>query len=155
METKTDQSYGVIPLYNADDAWQVLLINQRSYHAADTFWTFPKGHPEGSESPETAALRELQEETGIKAVTLLPEPVTTTYTFKHEHTQIKKTVTYYIGICAHQKTTLTQPAEVAALRWVLIPDAISLITHANNQQALSEALAYLAERGFRAYDEVR
>lgn len=42
---------------------QVLLIRDRQ-----GYWCFPKGHLDPEESPEQAALREVEEETGIKGV---------------------------------------------------------------------------------------
>lgn len=42
---------------------QVLLIRDRQ-----GYWCFPKGHLDPGESPEQAALREVEEETGIKGV---------------------------------------------------------------------------------------
>ncbi len=44
---------------------EVLLLRDRM-----GFWVFPKGHPEPEESLEEAALREVLEETGIRATVL-------------------------------------------------------------------------------------
>ncbi len=46
---------------------EVLLLRDRM-----GFWVFPKGHPEGGEGLEEAAVREVYEETGIRAEVLLP-----------------------------------------------------------------------------------
>ncbi|MDO8487678.1 MAG: NUDIX domain-containing protein [Candidatus Curtissbacteria bacterium] len=43
--------------------WEV-LVTQHSKHKG---WDFPKGHIEAGESQEEAALREVEEETGVKA----------------------------------------------------------------------------------------
>jgi diadenosine hexaphosphate hydrolase (ATP-forming) len=53
------------------DGEQVLLIRDRQ-----GYWVFPKGHVEKSESLEETALREVQEETGIKAYVVKALPST-------------------------------------------------------------------------------
>ncbi len=54
-----------------DPAGRVLLIRDRN-----GFWVFPKGHLDPGETPEQAAIREVWEETGIKAQILAPLGVT-------------------------------------------------------------------------------
>ncbi len=46
---------------------KLLLIRQFRYGSSRLSWEFPGGMVDGVESPETAALRELEEETGWKA----------------------------------------------------------------------------------------
>ena len=46
---------------------EVLLLRDRM-----GFWVSPKGHPEPGESLEEAAVREVWEETGVRAEVLLP-----------------------------------------------------------------------------------
>ena len=45
-----------------DEAGRVLLIRDRN-----GFWVFPKGHIDPGETPEEAAVREVLEETGVRA----------------------------------------------------------------------------------------
>ena len=52
---------------------RVLLIRQR-----DGSWVFPKGHVDPGEDPLTAALREVEEEAGVRAVCRDPERSWTT-----------------------------------------------------------------------------
>lgn len=147
METKTDISYGVIPIIkNSDGTWQVLLIHQISYRG-DDFWIFPKGHVEALESPKETALRELAEETGIKNVSLEPEiSFQIFYSFKHENIQIDKTVEYYLGYCADTKTIITQPQEIKELRWCDLKTAKDLLTHQNSKDILTQAEDFLRTR---------
>ena len=67
-----DQSFGVVPV--RDDAktgeQEFLLVQHQAGH-----WGFPKGHLEPGETPVQAAGRELAEETGLRRVKLVHEPV--------------------------------------------------------------------------------
>lgn len=143
METRDDISYGVIPLFKKGDSWHVLVIHQISYRG-DQFWIFPKGHPEEGESPKDAALRELKEETGISDVILKgTENFSMEYSFLHEGVKINKRVEYFIGICNSMQTNVTQPYEVAELRWCELSEAENLLTHQNTKDILKKVRAYL------------
>jgi 8-oxo-dGTP pyrophosphatase MutT (NUDIX family) len=49
-----------------------VLLREPSNHYDGYVWTFPKGRPNSGESPETAALREVLEETGLAATIVSP-----------------------------------------------------------------------------------
>ena len=53
-------SAGIVPVSNTQQGWMFLLLRSFNY------WDFPKGEVESHEDPFQAALRELNEETGIK-----------------------------------------------------------------------------------------
>jgi 8-oxo-dGTP pyrophosphatase MutT (NUDIX family) len=138
METKQDASFGVVPVYKTLEGIRVLLVHQISYRG-DRFWIFPKGHAETGELPEETALRELHEETGVTAVSLLLEQrVNIAYSFIHENVRIDKTVTYFVGMCESDDTEITQPQEVAELRWCTFEEASRLLTHQNSKDVLEK-----------------
>lgn len=72
------------------------LICQHSQHKG---WVFPKGligdHEKG-ESMEKAALREVEEEGGVKAKIINNKPIVTHYQYIWEGKLIKKTVYYFL-----------------------------------------------------------
>jgi 8-oxo-dGTP pyrophosphatase MutT (NUDIX family) len=75
------------------DLW---LICQHSQHKG---WVFPKGFVgdvDKNETNETAALREVEEEGGIKARIINPEPIISKYEYQIEETLYKKTVYYFL-----------------------------------------------------------
>ena len=144
MESKTDISYGIVPVFQTPaGTWQVLVIHQISYRG-DNFWIFPKGHAEENETAPETALRELQEETGIKNVTLEPAAAfSIAYSFIHEAVQINKTVEYFLGYCPDTTTLITQPQEVKELRWCDFDTARELLTHQNSKDVLTKVQAFL------------
>ena len=144
MESKSDTSYGIVPLYKNGTTWEVLLIHQISYRG-DDFWIFPKGHAEAGESAEVAALRELEEETGITSVTLEPAKVfPVTYSFIHEQVRINKTVEYRIGYCQSKDTIITQPHEVKEIRWCDFVTAEVILSHQNSKDVLKAVEEFLS-----------
>ncbi|MDO8570952.1 MAG: NUDIX domain-containing protein [Candidatus Daviesbacteria bacterium] len=61
-------SAGGIIFKEDKDGLQFLLARNQSMTRPEVdYWGFPKGHLEEGESSETAALREVKEETGVKA----------------------------------------------------------------------------------------
>ena len=138
METKQDISYGVVPLYKGTDEWQVLIVHQISYRG-DDFWIFPKGHAEKGETPVGAALRELQEETGVSEVVLMNEsPLCVSYSFTHEGVRIEKTVEYFVGVCTSLDTHISQPQEIKEIRWCSFAEAEALLSHQNSKEVLKK-----------------
>lgn len=144
MPKKQDISYGVVPLYKSNSGeYEVLIIHQRSW-TGEQFWIFPKGHPEGTESPKAAAARELQEETGVTEVTIETQPsFSMQYIFTHEGNIIKKTVTYFLGFVANKDTEITQPDEVIAVRWCSLTEAQDVLSHENSRSILKKIRAYV------------
>lgn len=72
------------------------LICQHSKHKG---WVFPKGlvgDDVENESMETAALREVEEEGGVKAKIISNKPIVTNYQYTWKGTLIKKTVYYFL-----------------------------------------------------------
>ena len=61
MQTKTARflSSGIIPIKKINGVWHFLILRCFRY------WDFPKGHVEPDEDPWVAAVREMQEETGL------------------------------------------------------------------------------------------
>jgi 8-oxo-dGTP pyrophosphatase MutT (NUDIX family) len=138
MKVIHDKSYGVVPLYVKDGLTKVLLVHQISYRG-DRFWIFPKGHAEVGESALAAALRELQEETGVTEITLDGEKVfSVAYSFVHDGERIEKEVDYYLGYCDTKETNITQPREVAELKWCSLEEAAQLLTHQNSKDVLQQ-----------------
>jgi 8-oxo-dGTP pyrophosphatase MutT (NUDIX family) len=134
-------SYGIIPLRYLNQQWEVLLIQHQAGH-----WSFPKGHPEVKEEPKQTAVRELEEETGLKIVRFFSsEPLSETYYFMHQGQRICKTVAYFLAEVEGE--VHLQLDEVAESRWVPIQEAEYFATFKEGQRLCQETYAYVKNQG--------
>lgn len=141
MQTIKDYSYGVVPVRKEGGEWKVFILHQISHR--DTYWTFPKGHPEEGETHEETALRELKEEAGLVPKKLdASRTFDQKYFFMHEKKQIEKFVSYYIGYITEEDFSL-QPEEVSQAQWCTFAQARSLLTHNLAKTLLDEVETYL------------
>lgn len=95
MKIKFQTSAGGI-VYKKEGKKLLWLIVQHSQHRG---WTFPKGlvgDKDRGENNQTAALREVEEEGGVKVRIVDPQPIVAPYAFRLDGFLIKKTVYYYL-----------------------------------------------------------
>src|SRR4030043_2436732 len=95
-----------------------ILVTQHSGHKG---WDFPKGHREIYESEEQTALREVEEEVGIKAE-IIEKVGQTQYFYYDSGEKVLKTVTFYL-MKYISKGKATTAFEVSAKVW-LPPDKV-------------------------------
>lgn len=146
MNTKTDASYGMIPLRKTEVGWQTLLINQFSRIGNNTYWVFPKGHAEGEKSPLEAATRELHEETGLTATSILAEPqFVIEYSFIFKETKIEKTVTFYLALIEGDPELTLDPEEVREADWFTLTDAEKRVDYNGTKRTVREVARFLEE----------
>jgi len=101
-------------------------------------WGLPKGAVSPGETSEQAALREVQEETGLDAevIGLLD---TIEYFFRAGDALIKKSVDFYL--MRYTGGTMTpQLSEVDDVEWVALPEAIRRASFDSERKLLSLAL---------------
>lgn len=108
-------------------------------------WGFPKGHLEDGELPDAAALREVQEETGLDGLELRGEIETIDWYFRFRGRLIHKICHFYL-METSSATTRPQRAEgITACRWMPIAEALETISYANARLVLQRAGEMLAE----------
>lgn len=144
METKTDFSYGVIPIRCVAGRWEVFLIHQYSRIGNNAYWILPKGHANAGETPEQTATRELQEETGLRAKKILTEPMFTLgYTFMFEGAHIQKTVQFFIGIIAADAVPVLDAVEVREAGWYALKDAADRLEYQGTKKMFTEVKMFI------------
>ena len=114
-----------------------IVNGQREYLLVEAskvrgLWVLPKGHIEPGESPEAAAVREVEEESGVRAVIVAPageseyvaagRPVRTIFFLMR-----------YLGEAAR--------TEQRAVAWRRYEDALALLQFDNLRQVLAQAHA--------------
>lgn len=104
-----------------------------------TRWGLPKGAVSEGETSEQAALREVNEETGLDASIVKPLD-TIEYFFRASGTLIRKRVDFYL--MNYVGGTLTpQLSEVDDVEWVLLTEAIQRASFDSEKKLLEMALA--------------
>lgn len=97
------------------DTLRAALIGRRDRRGR-LLWSLPKGHIEDGESPVEAALREVEEETGIVGRVLAPLGVID-YWFTAPDRRVHKTVHHYLMEAAGGDLS-DDDIEVEAVAWV-------------------------------------
>lgn len=82
-------------------------------------WDLPKGKLDKSESMEQCAIRETEEETGLKNIKLI-SPLTTTYHTYHEgsHFVLKESVWFKMKVSGNQMMIPQAEEDISKLEWV-------------------------------------
>ncbi|MSQ14336.1 MAG: NUDIX hydrolase [Dehalococcoidia bacterium] len=110
-------------------------------------WGLPKGTPNSGETLKETALREVEEETGIRP-RIEGKIGTTQYRFKRSQDKARcfKTVHYYLMTPVLGDTSL-HDAEYEEVIWCSIAVAIDKLSHENDVQILKLAVDMAARRG--------
>lgn len=119
-----------------------LLIGRRDQKDATgkrILWSLPKGHIEEGETPEQAALREVQEETGIESIIEKSLGVID-FWFMAGGKRIHKTVHHYLfresgGLLAAQET------EVDEVAWFPLEEIIEKLAYPDEKKLISRTNA--------------
>jgi len=135
-----ERSAGVIVYRSpsgADNAAEFLLLDYGRY------WDYPKGHVEKGEDDETAARRELAEETGIRDVELLPEfSREIVYFFRAKHGLVRKTVRFFLGRVDSDHVQVS--SEHGGHAWLPFEAALERLGHATAKSVLRAAHEHLS-----------
>jgi 8-oxo-dGTP pyrophosphatase MutT (NUDIX family) len=137
---KVERSSGAI-LFKRRPSQEVvcLLLQSRKWKT----WGFPKGHIEANETAETAARREIAEETGLACEIIKGFEETYSYDFDQDGVHIKKEVIYRLAEAPDQNVVLT-PNEHTASKWVTFQEANALLSHDDAKKMLKCAHEFLS-----------
>jgi 8-oxo-dGTP pyrophosphatase MutT (NUDIX family) len=110
-------------------------------------WCIPKGHLEGNETSEQAALREVFEETGLEAkvITSLGE---VNYQFIQDGAKISKTVHVYLMQQTGGELSFEHDPhkEASELEWVQVSELLARLSHGNEKRIAKMAIELIEAR---------
>ncbi len=123
-------------------AW---LIVQHSQHKG---WVFPKGlvgDKNKNEDMRQAALREVEEEGGVKAKIISDKPISTNYQYMWEGVLIKKTVYYFLMEYLYGDPN-NHDWEVSQAKFVSEDEVKKTLTYKSDKEAFEKILHLLPKK---------
>lgn len=133
-----EKSCGAVVYTTSNKGIQYLLLKSIGL---DSYWGFPKGHMEYSETEEETALREVFEECGLKVNLIDGFRATDKYNIDNF---IEKEVVLFLGE-ADNSLIKIQVEEIEDYRWCNYEEAKSLLTYESGRRILSETNQFLCE----------
>lgn len=145
LPTKKQVVAGFVVYRRTPDGIKFLLLYRRG-----NYWNFPKGHFEPGERSIDTALRELEEETGIKKSELRIAPNFRAYErfyFKIGNQGIYDTVILFLAE-THKADISIEPEEHSGFGWFLYHDALNILgkKYADTRKVLKQASDFLQPR---------
>jgi 8-oxo-dGTP pyrophosphatase MutT (NUDIX family) len=99
----------------------------------------PKGHPDGSETPEEAARREVREETGVEAE-LIEKLGDVGYVYERSGRRIRKQVAFFLF--EYRSGDLADhDHEIEDARWMPLSEAADALTYEGEREMVARAMS--------------
>lgn len=138
-----EKSAGGVVVRFAEPEWNVLVIRDPYGN-----WGLPKGHIEGAETEEEAAVREVEEETGLASDALGPLVERIDWFFRKKDVVVHKFCAFYL-MRSDQGEPVPQAAEgITECDWATFDEAVSRIAYDNTRSVVRKAQGVLAEVGW-------
>ncbi len=139
-----ERASGMILFRNHSTGRHYLIIKNR----IGGHWGFPKGRLEPGETEMAAALREVEEEVGIRRPRILPGFTEhLSYRFVRNRDVVFKEVTLFLA--ATDEEGRREGNEVEAMDWLPLPNALSRLTYPEQRSMLLRAEVYLQAQGLQ------
>lgn len=136
-----EKSCGII-LFNDN---KVLLLQHNDTGNTRGHWDFPKGHMERGESEIQTALRELEEETGLKDLKLFSDfSHKISYNLIKDGKEIRKEVIFFVGITIETKIILSE--EHQDYVWLNYDSAMERLTYNSAKESLAILYKFYLEK---------
>ncbi|NJD09646.1 MAG: NUDIX hydrolase [Gemmatimonadetes bacterium] len=117
---------------------QVLLIRDPYDN-----WGLPKGHIEGGETPEQAAVREVGEETGLAQLEVITQLPTIDWYFR-DHGRLVHKFCHFFLLEARLGEPVPQRDEgITDCQWLSLAEAVQTVSYANAREVIRVASDFL------------
>jgi 8-oxo-dGTP pyrophosphatase MutT (NUDIX family) len=120
----------------------VVIVPVKRDSAGKRVLALPKGHPDGAETPEATALREVHEETGVRGE-VVGKLGDVRYWYQRGGRRVSKLVTFFLleyvsgDVADHDH-------EVEEARWMPLRSAARSLTYAGEREMVVRALSQTA-----------
>jgi 8-oxo-dGTP diphosphatase len=122
-------------VFRIEDGRPLFLLIRDSYDN----WGFPKGHVEQDEAPESAAVREVQEETGLRELRLREPVETIDWYFRFRRRLVHKMCHFYLMESCSAATSPQRDEGITECSWLPLEEALERISYANARAVLERA----------------
>ncbi len=136
--TRRETSAGGV-VFRRVGAETLFLLIRDSYQN----WGFPKGHVEAGEQPDSAAMREVSEETGLRGLTLRSVIETIDWHFRFRGRLIHKVCHFFLIETVESETNPQKAEGITACKWATYDEAAMMISYANARVVLDRARSLL------------
>ncbi len=145
VQVKKQVVAGFVVYRKTDEGLKFLLLYRRG-----NYWNFPKGHFASGEKSLGAALRETEEETGLKPSELRIIPDFKTYVkfhFYRGREKIYDTLILYLAETKQAEVRIS-PREHSGFAWFLYEDAMKILgkKYAGTKRVLKESRDFIERR---------
>ena len=121
---------GAVPLRGPKSSREVMIVHRPAYDD----WTLPKGKAHAHELLPATAVREVEEETGVRV--RLTSPLTP---LRYPVAQTMKLVSWWVGVPV-SSTDHTPDDEVDRTAWTSVDKALKMLTYSDEREVLREGV---------------
>ncbi len=121
----------------------VVIVPTRRAADGSKVLALPKGHPDGEETAQAAALREVREEAGVRAE-VVERLGDVRYWYQRDGRRVAKVVTFFLLRYLGGRLD-DHDGEVEEARWMALEDAATALTHKGEREMVRRALHRLHE----------
>lgn len=132
---------GLVVQQNSESSYAAII--GRTDRRGRLLWSLPKGHIEPGETEAQAAIREVEEETGIVGRVRAPLGKIS-YWFVADGKRVHKTVTHFLMDAVGGELS-DEDAEVVAVEWIPLDRLHQRLAYADERRIATDAIRLLAD----------
>lgn len=136
MKTRSEFSAGGVVIRRGPEGVEVALAARRT-RKGQLAWGLPKGLVESGEEPDQAALREVQEETGLEA-TIVRSLGDISYWYVWENERVRKKVAFFLMEAVGGDVSL-HDHEMEEVGWFPLQQAVRKASYPSEREVIRRA----------------